>query len=299
MNTTNEDNNFDYEIDVVLNVFKRQSLLQEQVDAIYNQSIRPSRIWIWVNGSELNDLIYPNDIEVIVTKCSVNLGVWSRFIYGLNSNAKYIAFFDDDTIPGIKWFENCINNIDNKTILGTRGLVFASHNSYSPNNEFGWNNPNQKLKHVDIVGHAWFFTREVLDIFFMEYSNRHMDYLSGEDIHLSFSLQKHGGKTIVPPHPMNNPELWGSRKETALKIGSDENSISLIHGAEEKFTKALNHYIEKGFSLICFNSLAPSIIIKNNLRNNQRFMAYFDKRPRLKYVIVRFKKCLKKIGIHM
>jgi glycosyltransferase involved in cell wall biosynthesis len=290
--------NYSNEIDVVLNVFKRQDYLQEQIDSIAKQSIKPSKIWIWNNGSKIDSIIAPDDIEIITANCSSNLGVWSRFIYGLNSTAKYIAFFDDDTIPGSRWFENCMHHIGDNIILGSRGIVFASRNSYSPYIEYGWNSPNRKIKQVDIVGHAWFFSREVLNLFFEEYSKRHYDSLSGEDIHLSYSVQKNGGKTFVPPHPKDDLELWGSRKEFSMVIGSDENSISLLRDSDARFTRALTHYLEQGFNILTESSSIPALIIDSNLKNNESIKSFLNKHPKLKSLVRSLKDSLKKIGIY-
>ena len=55
-----------------------------------------------------------------------NYGVWARFAFALNSTSDYVCVFDDDTIPSEKWFENCINCIENENngLYGTIGVTF-------------------------------------------------------------------------------------------------------------------------------------------------------------------------------
>ena len=68
-----------------------------------NPTIPPKEIFIWHNfGVELPQI---NDPCVTISSCSSNLGVWARFAYALNCKSDYICIFDDDAIPGRKWFE--------------------------------------------------------------------------------------------------------------------------------------------------------------------------------------------------
>ena len=61
------------------------------------------------------------------------MGVWARFAYALNAKTEYIAMFDDDTIPGPLWFENCLNTMKrHEGLLGTIGLVLDTPHSYRP-----------------------------------------------------------------------------------------------------------------------------------------------------------------------
>ena len=91
------------------------------------------------------------------------------------------VFFDDDTIPGKKWFENCLETIkQNEGLLGTQGLRFKSKTRYSPNICIGWDNPNIKTEKVDIVGHCWFFKREWLSTFGVNYHQKILVILQGK-----------------------------------------------------------------------------------------------------------------------
>lgn len=240
------------DISVVLNCFKRPHTLEIQYDAIVKQTILPKNIFIWQNQGSL-PAFEPLNKEVALNCATAisnaNFGVWSRFAYALNCRTKYVCVFDDDTIPGPRYFENCLNSIKQKRgLYGTIGVVFNDLN-YSSYVRHGWDNPNEEIKQVDIVGHNWFFEREWLGAYWRE-NELPYHYLSGEDVHFSYAIQKYLGlNTYVPPHPKDNRSLWGSDPELAYKFGVDSVGISCsFHGSH--FGQNLKNYKAKGFKFI-------------------------------------------------
>lgn len=235
---------------MILNVFKRSANFSMQVAALRAQTIPPVEILVWENGDEtVADLRVEG---IFVARANRNFGVWSRFAFALNASGDYILILDDDTIPGKKWIENCLATIKTHPgLLGTRGLRFSSRYSYAGYSEVGLYSPNQEIERTDIVGHAWFFRRELLAAFWAEYPNRFPEDLSGEDIHFSYAIQKVLGlSTFVPPHPINDVEMWGSKPDLAKDLGSDKVAISAAKGSLEKFEKAYSHYISLGFRIM-------------------------------------------------
>jgi len=235
---------------VLLNVYKRGEVFARQVAAVREQTIKPQEIYVWQNGDYEN---IPEHLKNDVTfaNCNRNLGVWARLAFALNIEAEYICMLDDDTIPGSRWLENCLETATtHEGLLGTRGLKFRSNRSYLLAEDVGWRNPNNQTERVDIVGHSWFFRKEWLHAFWSEPSCPEIDRLVGEDIHFSFALQKVLGlNTYVPPHPLDNYELWGSQPEEGLLLGSSEVGVSLQLDANERFQKVYRAYIERGFRL--------------------------------------------------
>jgi GT2 family glycosyltransferase len=199
------------DVTVILNGYNRPEFLKTQLDAIKAQTIQPAEIMLWVNKEEGFDKELFEGLTVAIS--NKNLGVWSRFAYALNAHTEYVCIFDDDTIPGKKWLENCINTMQTQEgLLGTRGVIFRFPNDYSYYDSQGWDVHNEKTEEVDIVGHAWFFKREWLWVLWKEAPPGNGEfYRVGEDMFFSYSLQKHLGiKTYVPPHPVSDLEMSGS-----------------------------------------------------------------------------------------
>jgi len=236
-------------ITVILNAFKRQQFLEQQIECVLNQTVSPEKILIWNNGENLDIVKHSN--KIMISNHSHNTGVWSRFAYALNAETEYICVLDDDTFPGKKFFESCLKQMQiEPALLGTRGLRFLSPNKYVPNIQIGWNEPNEKTEVVDIVGHAWFFKREWLSAYWRELPPIGSSRLVGEDMHFSFMLQKYlGVRTMVPPHPINEPEIWGSDPEIGMKLGASKEAISLADDSLLKFDIAFRNYTSKGFKL--------------------------------------------------
>ena len=42
------------DITVILNLYRREEYLEEQIKAIRNQNIQPKEIWLWINAHEDN-----------------------------------------------------------------------------------------------------------------------------------------------------------------------------------------------------------------------------------------------------
>lgn len=254
-------------ITAVLNGYRRPENLSEQVRALQAQTVQPSEILVWHNATG-TPAIQPN-IDVMehskTAYSNTNFGVWARFAYALNAKSDYVCIFDDDTIPGSEWFANCLDTMArSEALLGTIGVLYvdppapeSSACSYHTNMiKVGWyeTGNNDHRVRVDFVGHAWFFKREWLSTFWRELPDPSMN-LCGEDMHFSFMLQKYLGiPTVVPPHPRNQKQLWGS---TRGEIGNDEQSLWVNDPSDAKgvpFRSAMDQFFvelrRKGWRLV-------------------------------------------------
>ena len=238
------------DITVVLNFYRRPHTIIEQLKAVRNQTRKPKQIIIWKNSSEfdLPEAVKKDD-SIVIIECNKNLGVWPRFSAALLANTPYICVFDDDTIPGRKWFENCINTMKKVNgLLGTIGLIFKKGISYDPEYpRMGWEARNSSIKQVDIVGHSWFFKKEWIHQLWSAVPDYNFFFRSGEDIAFSWALQKIGINTYVPPHPNDDEEMFGSIPSKAWKYGTENVAITAT-GAN--FDYAIKHFIDKGFKKI-------------------------------------------------
>lgn len=233
-------------ITAILNVYKRPHTLLEQIQALKNQTIKPDTIMIWVNGDvELPDIKDPN---IIISRCSHNLKFHARFAYGLLAKTKYVAFFDDDSIPGNRWFESCLKYQDKfPGIYGSTGVVLTG-NDYASNYKVGWNGvKNSNLTQVHLVGHSWFMKRDVIQNLFMQYPD---SWQNGEDIQLSYFAWKNKGiKTYVPPHQIENLDTWGTNYQRGREIGEDMNAASRGVSHLPIRNKLCNMYIKEGWKI--------------------------------------------------
>jgi hypothetical protein len=236
------------DITAILNGYKRPKRLREQLDALSKQSIQPTNIFYWQNSMPGIQYDSESANKCISAFCNTNFGVWSRFYYAMNARTNWVCIFDDDTIPGSLWLENCLNTFEKSPgLLGTIGVVFPENNIYHNVKRIGWDNPNEETQEVDIVGHSWFFHRDMLSIFARELPPIDQVPFVGEDIHFSRMLQKYSNyKTLVPPHPRDNRELWGSLK--GWEYGDD--GLATASTCIEYMRKDLTRALENGFKLI-------------------------------------------------
>lgn len=265
-------------ITAVVNIFRRVHTLEEQINAIKNQSLPPKSIVILNNGNNTIDLSkYKNDSFYKVFDCNYNSGVWSRFIISQLVDTEYICIFDDDTVPGNNWFKNCMNcMIEKEALYGTIGVIFQNTGKYDVYRRYGWDatnyGNNEISMPVDIVGHSWFFKKKWISYLLRENPKITEYYNVGEDMTFSFMLQKYANiSTYVPPHPSNDISLFGSIPHSAWRYGCDGNSGSCGSG----FNNCLNSILNDGFRTLVSRQFATSETdfdyFINKIRNNEYF----------------------------
>ena len=240
------------DVTVILNGYKRKQNLTKQIKLLQRQTVYPQKVLLWYNNPGHQSLINRDALTLTDSAFSnYNFGVWARFAFALNATTKYICIFDDDTLPGKRWLENCLQTIKtHRGLLGTIGLQYQSKRSYFKNVRHGWDNPNQQTRQVDIVGHSWFFQRQFLTRFWRQLPNP-FNPLCGQDMHFSYTLQKYMGlNTYVPPHPVQDKQLWGSLN--GWQLGTDQHAISLMKDRKpnEDFNIQYKSYIQKGWKLM-------------------------------------------------
>lgn len=241
-------------ISVILTAWRRPQYLEEQVERILNQTVRPQEIILWYNAPpkklgifERKQLVsFKNDKYVKKIICDCNFGIIPRFTLASCLESEYVCIFDDDTMPGERWFENCLNHVDREQALcSTIGLRYLSKTELQTEKpRMGWEGMNEKLEYVDLVGHSWFFRREWAKYFWDEDP---VSYTFGEDIHFCAMLQRHGIRSACPPHPQSDKSLWGSVKP---ERGVDKVAISCSSDKSGEFWQVVKHEIERGYKPI-------------------------------------------------
>ena len=239
-------------ITVILNCYRRPYNLKMQVDAIRAQSIKPVEIWLWINHHEDNEDFDPTTVGVDkVFSNDFNWKFYGRFAAALLADTKYIAIYDDDTIPGKRWHENCLNTMKtHEGILGSAGIILKG-DRYVNHDRCGWPTQNKEVTEVDLVGHAWFFKREWLRYLWQE---KPVTWDNGEDIQFGFMAKVHGGiPTYCPPHPPNDKDLHGSILGNELGIDNKATSTNSAVSHQQFFSerdRCVQEGIKKGWNTV-------------------------------------------------
>ena len=235
----------------ILTCYRRPYNLQDQLKAVREQTVKSDQIWLWVNHHEDNQGMDFSDYGFdVILRSSVNFRCHGRFTAGLLAKSKYLAYYDDDTIPGVRWIENCRltsqflkeNHGITPTILGTAGVLLHSRR-YMNSSRVGWPSKNRTIVEVDLVGHAWFFEQEVMKYLFYEDPE---GFEIGDDIQFPYLAKKHGNvRTFVPVHPDEDRSLWGSLR--AEELGVDTKGLSVgVSISHQDFFEARDRAVSRG-----------------------------------------------------
>lgn len=210
-------------ITAILTVYKRPYTLAKQLAAIRQQSVPPASIWCFVQepSLELSHAIHCSGFDRVL-ECTPNSFYHLRFALALAAQAEFVAVFDDDAIPGYRWFENCLRTfLHLPGILGTHGTRMRDLQHYTNRDRFGWISPSNEAVEVDYVGQVWFTKPEWIRFLFAERLNTGCN---GEDIELGTRAWRHGGiRSFCPPHPPHDTTQWGCKNNS---INLDRNASS-------------------------------------------------------------------------
>lgn len=233
-------------ITTVLTMYRRPYTLVEQIEAVRRQSVPSSEVWLWVNASPENSGLALADLS-LDRRCinDHNWKFYGRFALALLASTEYVAIFDDDAIPGRRWFENCLAVMERQPgIMGTGGVRFPNREYDHEEHKYGWVQPSDQVVEVDFVGQAWFLRREWLCHLWRE---EPATWDNGEDMHLSYSARKYGGvRSFCPPHPKDGSELHGSTRGAVYD--ADERATSLSDDAfwsQREF--CMKEYVSRGW----------------------------------------------------
>lgn len=241
-------------ISVILTLYKRPYNLEKQIVAIKNQSIKYDELLLFQDKVENEKIEIPQNVISAFDNIYVsehNVGVWGRFNFARQAKNNLIFLFDDDTIPGNLWFENCINEMNKKEALyGTNGVLMDIPKNYPFKKNFqhiGWKGPNPETVPVDFVGHCWFFKRKWLDYMFENTENMQAYKICAEDMTFSYKLQQNGICTLVPPHPLDNMQMWGNCILQDVSTHADKNGLSANNNNLKKYNLAMKELLKQDF----------------------------------------------------
>lgn len=241
------------EITVILSLWKRENYVQ-QLEYIINQRKKPYQIWIYQNESHLNidipeDIKQKYNISIIQSK-DMNFKFYGRFAIALLCETEYVAVFDDDTIPGNRWLENCINTSKKyNCIVGANGRTLDTDlSSETPLKThyvkgIGDGATVSKDTQVSFVGHCWFLKTEWIKNL---WKDPPFTWDNGEDIHLAASCKIYDGiECFVPQMPNDDRSLWG---DMYPQLGGDEHASWKRDNHNDLRYKIIKHWHSKGWN---------------------------------------------------
>lgn len=238
-------------ITVILNAYRRPHTIEKQIEALLGQSVKPEEIWLWRNYHSDFDIDVAS-IKGIDKYCDSNHNwkYFGRFAFSMLVQTEFVAFFDDDTIPGNNWFKNCLETFDKSPgIIGGVGLVQNDQLNYMNHSRYGWPSNNEETVQVDLVGHAWFVNKEYLRSIWIEPP---ATYETAEDMHLSYCCQKYlSVNTYVPPHPHSDPSMSSSLFGYELGVDSTTDSVTNHSEFFQLRDACVQEYVRRGWKLLC------------------------------------------------
>ena len=250
-----------FDVSVVLNLYRRPQNLKIQIDAIERQSLKPKEILLYQDGTK-EKIEIPNEIKGkfnLIEVSEENKGVWARFDFANRlCKSKYVCVFDDDTIPGSRWLENChFNMMQKKGLYGTIGIIMKEPEKYpldwSGFFRVGWDGNLCDCTEVDFVGHSWFFEKEWL-VHLLQTPEKLRQKYCGEDISFSYQLQKVGIPTYVPPHNPANVEFFGSLPKYANSLGKNDEAVSFNKQNLQKINEIIKYFLEEKWNVLIYRN---------------------------------------------
>ncbi|KAJ6365677.1 hypothetical protein OIU76_030449 [Salix suchowensis] len=249
-------------VTVILNHFKRKTLCA-QIDSLLHQTLPFHHVWVLSFGSP-NELSLKrivdsyNDSRISFVSSSYDFKYYGRFQMALQTEADLVYIVDDDMIPGRKMLQILSHVAGTEkyknSVLGSIGRIlpfrqkdftFPSYRKFR-SKEAGLYLPDpayditvDKIVQVDFLSSSWFLSAELVKTLFIEAP---MTFMTGEDLHLSYQLQKYrnAGSFVLPVDP-NDKETWGD-SEHRLAYVSETTVIfkDIVQVRDDQWWKALS-----------------------------------------------------------
>ncbi|XP_066319862.1 uncharacterized protein [Miscanthus floridulus] len=248
-------------VTVILNHFKRRTLCA-QLEQLRRQTLPFHRAWVLSFGSpneaSLRRIVESyNDSRVSFVASGYDFKYYGRFQMALQSESDFVYVLDDDMIPGARMLEILchVAGTDKygSAVLGSIGRIlpflqkdftFPSYRKFR-SKEAGLYLPDpayditvDRIVQVDFLSSSWFLPADLVKTLFIETP---FTFMTGEDLHLSYQLQKYmGAGSFVLPVDPNDKETWGD-SEHRLAYVSETTVIfkDIVQVRDEQWWRAL------------------------------------------------------------
>ena len=216
----------------IICMWRRIDYIENQLNAIKNQTTSPAEIMIIVNENNINIEWLKNlagsEVKIIVSDIN---SLYTRWALSYVAKGEYVCVFDDDTIPASGWIEYAIEkSIQYNAMVGPSGRI------YSPGGKEGFfklvgpskskEDPNTidcstADTHCDWICNSYLYKRAWVPFALMEprYLGEHKTY---DDMQLAFSMKNYGGINCIVPKQTPEENNIGSMNP---EYGSDEHAI--------------------------------------------------------------------------
>ncbi|KAL6911319.1 hypothetical protein ACP4OV_000124 [Aristida adscensionis] len=248
-------------VTVILNHFKRRTLCA-QLEQLRRQTLPFHRAWVLSFGSpneaSLRRIVESyNDSRVSFVASGYDFKYYGRFQMALQSESDFVYVLDDDMIPGARMLEILchVAGTDKyaNAVLGSIGRIlpfrqkdftFPSYRKFR-SREAGLYLPDpaydiavDRIVQVDFLSSSWFLAADLVKTLFIETP---FTFMTGEDLHLSYQLQKYmGAASFVLPVDAADKETWGD-SEHRLAYVSETTVIfkDIVQVRDEQWWRAL------------------------------------------------------------
>ena len=239
-------------ITAILTYWKRNTF-EKQLRSILNQTIKPKEIWVYQNESHIEiPIVSVTGLNIpinFIHSKNKNFKFHGRFTLPLLSDSEFTVIFDDDTIPGEKWFENCIRlSREKECIVVANGRrIFNNFNEPGETWQKSYGGTDYCVQDtpVDYGGHCWFFKSKWAKNMWID---RPYSWDNGEDMHFSAACKIYDNvPTYVPHMPSNDRSYWGDLEGA---IGQDQFATWRTPTHDSLRREITSHWVEKGWTLV-------------------------------------------------
>ncbi|KAK3155540.1 hypothetical protein QOZ80_2BG0204510 [Eleusine coracana subsp. coracana] len=249
-------------VTVILNHFKRRTLCA-QLEQLRRQTLPFHRAWVLSFGSPneatLRRIVDSyNDSRISFVSSGYDFKYYGRFQMALQSESDFVYVLDDDMIPGARMLEILCHVAGTEkygnAVLGSIGRIlpfrqkkdfsFPSYRKFR-SKEAGLYLPDpayditvDRIVQVDFLSSSWFLPADLVKTLFIETP---FTFMTGEDLHLSYQLQKYmGAGSFVLPVDPNDKETWGD-SEHRLAYVSETTVIfkDIVQVRDDQWWRAL------------------------------------------------------------
>lgn len=253
-------------VTVILNHFKRKTLCA-QLDALLHQTLPFHSVWVIAFGSpneaSLRGIVDSyNNSRIFFVGSTYDFKYYGRFQLALQAEgADFVYIVDDDMIPGRKVLEIFAHAAGTEkyrnAVLGSIGRILPfrqkdfSFPSYRKpgSKEAGLYLPDpayniivDRVVQVDFLSSGWFLSADLVKTLFIE---NPFTFDTGEDLHLSYQLQKYrGAGSFVLPVDPKDKETWADSEHRLAYV--NETTV-IFKGVVEKRDKQWWQYMSRGY----------------------------------------------------